>query len=108
ATQETNVVALELQGLHAGSLPVGAQSFLDRVSEAARRQEIDITWYRHENNPVALLRFQANQRRPTVRLEKLELHDGLLLVGGHSMEAAPLRAMLGIPLAATPPSEIRE
>ena len=82
-----------------GSLPVSAQSLLERVSEAARRQDIEVTWYRHEGNPVALLRFQANQPRPTVRLEKLELQEGLLVIGGHSVEAAPLRAMLGVPFA---------
>jgi hypothetical protein len=100
---ELNVVALELQGLHAGSLPISAQSLLERISDAARRQDIEVTWYRHEGNPVALLRLQANQPRPTVRLEKIQLYDGLLILGGHSVEAAPLRAMLGVPIPASSP-----
>jgi hypothetical protein len=107
AKQETNVVALELQGLHAGSLPVSAQSLLDRISEVVRRDEnnaIEITWYRHEGNPVALLRFQANQPRPTVRLDTLQLGQGELIIGGRSVEAAPLRAMLGVPVTAFKPS----
>lgn len=102
--RETNVVALELQALRAGSLPITAQSLLERVSEAARRQDIEVTWYRHEGNPVALLRFQANQPRPTVRLQRLELKDGELVVGGTSVEAAPLRAMLGVPAGAWAPA----
>ena len=102
--KETNVVALELQALRAGSLPITAQSLLERVSEAARRQDIEVTWYRHEGNPVALLRFQANQPRPTVRLQRLELKDGELVVGGTSVEAAPLRAMLGVPAGAWMPA----
>jgi hypothetical protein len=102
--KDVNVVAMELQGLHAGSLPITAQSLLDRVSEVARRQDIEVTWYRLDGNPVALLRFQATQPRPTVRLERLELSDGQLLVVGRSNEAAPLRAMLGVPDGALIPT----
>jgi hypothetical protein len=102
--KDTNVVALELQGLRAGSLPIAAQSLLDRVSEVARQQDIEVTWYRRDGNPVALLRFQATQPRPTVRLERLELSEGELLVVGRSAEAAPLRAMLGVPATALVPS----
>jgi hypothetical protein len=94
---EVNVVGLELQGLHAGSLPISAQSLLESVSDVARRQDIEVTWYRWNGNPVALLRFQATQQRPTVRLEHLTLQKGLLTIGGHSIEGSgsPLRAMLG-------------
>jgi hypothetical protein len=94
---EPNTVALEIQGLHAGSLPISAQSLLDRVSEVARRQDIEVSWYRHSGNPVALLRFQAAQPRPTVRLERLVLQKGMLVIGGRSVESAPLRAMLAPP-----------
>jgi hypothetical protein len=102
--KDVNVVAMELQGLHAGSLPITAQSLLDRVSEVARRQDIEVTWYRLNGNPVAVLRFQATQPRPTVRLERLEVSEGQLLIVGRSAEAAPLRAMLGVPLEALIPS----
>src|SRR5947208_645220 len=37
AASELNVVALELQGLHVGALPISAQSLLERISETARR-----------------------------------------------------------------------
>jgi hypothetical protein len=94
APKEPNVVALELQGLHAGSLPIAAQSLLEQVSEGARQNSIDVTWYRHNGNPVALLRFQADQDRPTVRLDHLVLHKGMLEIRGRSIDSAPLRAML--------------
>jgi hypothetical protein len=93
-TKEPNVVALELQGLHAGSLPIAAQSLLEQVSETARQNNIEVTWYRHRGNPVALLRFQADQDHPTVRLDHLVLHKGVLEIHGRSTESAPLRAML--------------
>ncbi len=95
AAREPNVVALELQGLHAGSLPISAQSLLERVSETARQNNIEVTWYRYKGNPVALLRFQADQDRPTYRLERLTLHDGLIEIHGRSIDASPLRAGAG-------------
>ena len=102
AAAEPNCVALELLGLRAGSLPISTQSLLERISEAVRGKDIEVTWYRHTNgNAVAVLRFQAHQPRPTVRLERLELTQGELVIGGRSVEGAPtspLRAMLGDPL----------
>jgi hypothetical protein len=91
--REPNVIALELRGLHAGSLPIAAQSLLESVSETARQNNIEVTWYRHQGNPVALLRFQADQDRPTYRLDHLVLEQGVIRVDGRSVEA-PLRAMV--------------
>jgi hypothetical protein len=97
-TQEVNVVAVEVESLKAGSLPIAAQSLLERVSEVARRQDIEVPWYRHEGNPVALLRFQANQSRPTIRLQRLVLRQGELVIEGRSADdAPPVRSMLNNP-----------
>jgi hypothetical protein len=97
---QPNVVAVELQGLHAGSLPISSQSLLERIYEAARQHNIDVTWYRHDGNPVALLRFQAEQRRPTVQLHSLELQKGKLRITGRS--SASFRVMLPSSLTANP------
>jgi hypothetical protein len=85
---ELNVVALELQGLHAGSLPISAQSLLEEISEVARKKNIEVTWYRHGGNPVALLRFVSDNPRPTVQLKYLRVADGALTIAGIS-EPAP-------------------
>ena len=89
--REPNVIALELRGLHAGSLPIAAQSLLESVSETARENNIEITWYRHQGSPVALLRFQADQDRPTYQVDHLVLQQGVIRVDGRSVEA-PMRA----------------
>jgi hypothetical protein len=92
-THEPNLVGLELQSLHAGALPISAQSLLEQVSETAQQHHIEVTWYRHKNgNPVALLRFQADRPRPTVQLRRLELRKGLIVIGGESIEGAPSHA----------------
>jgi hypothetical protein len=87
--KEANVVALEFQGMHAGALPISSQSLLERASETARQHDIDPTWYRHNGHPVLLLRFQAGRSRPTFQLEQLDLHQGLLCIGGRSLDTTP-------------------
>ena len=63
AKEESNVAALEIQGMHLGALPVSAQSILERLSEAADSNNVKLSWYRYNGNPVAILRFQSDQRR---------------------------------------------
>ena len=63
---------------------------LSYITETARRSNIDCTWYRHGGNPVAILRFQSDQRS-SVRLENLDLHPGKIYIKGQSLEpAAPV------------------
>ena len=100
---EPNVVAVEIQGLHAGGLPFTAQSLLERVFEVAKRKNIQVTWYHYNGNPVALLNFSAGQPRPPVKLERLDLRNGALVIGGKSIEL--LRAMLTFSPSRLPPTE---
>ena len=89
--EEPNAVALELVSMRAGALPIVSQSLMEVISEAARRNDIGITWYRRQSNPVALLRFQSSPR-PTVQLQRLELTQGKLRIAGRSLEDGPPRA----------------
>jgi hypothetical protein len=93
ARAEVNVLALEIVSLQAGSLPLSTGTLLDYISEAARRENIDITWYRHEGHPVAIMRFQSDLTRPTFQFDRVELQDGRLTIAGRSTD----------PLAAAPP-----
>jgi hypothetical protein len=84
AQGETNTVGLELLGLHVGALPISAQSLLEHVSEAARRNGVDVSWYRYNGHPVALLRFAPNQPRSPVQLKHVDLKEGRMLIQGRS------------------------
>lgn len=84
ARSELNTVALELIGLHAGSLPISAQSLLEHVSETARRSGIDVSWYRQNGHPVAMLHFAPDQPRTKVHLKHVEIKDGRLTIQGRS------------------------
>ncbi len=93
---EPNVIAVELTALHAGALPVSMQSVLERIAEAAHQWDVDVTWYRHEGNPVALVRFQPDRPNPAVVLQRLELEHGKVTIEGKSAEPAPLKAVLSM------------
>ncbi len=75
------MVALQLDGLRAGSVPIQAQTLLDRFSEALRRKDIEVNWYRYDGKPVALLRFQPGCKTPSVVLRNLKLEAGRVVIG---------------------------
>ena len=87
--KELNVVAVEFQAVHAGALPISAQSMLERVAAMAEQHDIDPTWYRLNGHPVLVLRFQAERSTPTFQLQRLELQAGKLLVAGRSNDSSP-------------------
>jgi hypothetical protein len=91
---EPNVVAMELQGFHAGALPISAQSLLDRVAEVGRQAGIDVSWYRLNGHPAALLRFGTDQPRQTVLLDTVTLQPGSLAVKGHAIDPTPTRGVM--------------
>jgi hypothetical protein len=102
---EANVVALELEGFHAGALPISAQSVLERVAEVARQNGIDVSWYRTNGHPVALLRFGTDQPRTTVVLDAVKLQPGSLAVKGHAIEPIAGSVMLPRAESAQAPTE---
>lgn len=86
---ERNVVAVEVCDLRAGRLGVGSQTILDSIAEAARESNVEVTWYRHGNNPVGLFRFFADQPQPSTQILTLDVKDGKLTVAGRSFLDQP-------------------
>jgi hypothetical protein len=86
-SKKTNTVAVEVLSLKAGALPVGAQRYLDRLGEAARESNTEVTWYRHDGHPVGLFRFYANQQQPPVLIQSVAAGDGKITVGGKGANA---------------------
>lgn len=86
APQEQNAVVLELEGFHAGALPISARSLLEQVSEVGRSNGIGVSWYRDLNtgHPVAVLRFQEDQQRAKWVLDALQLDAGAITITGRS------------------------
>jgi hypothetical protein len=86
---QPNVVVVELQGLHAGALPISAQSLLEDISTTLTRQRIQLSWYRHHGNPTAALKFPSDEPRPTAVLQKINLKPGILEIVGRSSDVYP-------------------
>lgn len=85
---ELNTIAIELVDAHAGALPIGwiVKSKLDQVTELVRdKWNADVTWYRHEGHPTALLRFYAGQPTPPSRFRLLKIENGAVMFGGKSL-----------------------
>lgn len=83
---ETNLIAVEVVRLRAGGMPISPQFFLDRIREIARRENIEVKWYRRDGHPVAMLRLQAYQRQPSIHLQQLRLQQGQIVIFGRSVE----------------------
>jgi hypothetical protein len=80
--KEPNVLAVEIRRRRAGALPISSQALVNELAEIAARHNIEVTSYRYEGNPVALIRFQADQPRPTAQLKCLRVGLGELRIGG--------------------------
>jgi len=102
APKDQNVVAIEILGRKAGALPLTTQGLLKEIGEVASRRNIEVTWYRRDGNPVALVRFQADRAHPTFRLRRLDLRDGILTIGGVSLEPLPIQAAADRPAVTAP------
>jgi hypothetical protein len=87
--KEYNMVALELERVRAGMIPISGRSVLERMGDTIRQHNrgLEFNWYRHDGKPVALLRFQADKVVPTIRLQQMEVKDGQLLIAGCAFEA---------------------
>jgi hypothetical protein len=93
---EVNLMGMEVCDLRAGRLGIGAQSILDAIEELARSSNIDVTWYRHNHNPVGLFRFFPDQPQPVSQVQTLEVRDGQIVIAGRTLtdmppDAAPIR-----------------
>jgi hypothetical protein len=91
--KEVNMIAVEIVGRHAGSLPISAQSLLEVIAEQARNNNVEVKWYRHNGNPVALVQFQSDKSRPTFQLRHLILESKLLRIGGMPLEPGQQAAL---------------
>ena|SRR5437762_1567374 len=101
APGEENVICVEFLGRHAGALPIATQSLLNDISDVAAHNGLDVTWYRHGSNPVALVKIQQNPRNPSsARLKRLEVKQGWMVVGGAAQEPV----LSGAAKTATAPS----
>ena len=89
APKEANLLAVEVRSRRAGGLPISSLALLKELSELAKRHNIDVTAYRHNGNPVALVRFQSGESvRPSMLLSVLKIAPGSLTISGQTVDTA--------------------
>jgi len=85
---EVNTIAVELTRMNAGAIPLSPGLLLESIAEAASRSNASVTWHRIRGNPVALIRLQKDQARPSLQLQQMEVKEGKIVLTGRSMEPA--------------------
>jgi hypothetical protein len=93
--REPNLIAVEIEQLRAGAMPLAVKSLRQQIDEEARKLNIDVQWYRNDGNPVAILRLQADKREATQILRDLEIREGMIAFKGRTTdpEVKPLIAL---------------
>jgi len=81
---EDNVLALTLEKIRAGVIPISADRFIEPIAEQAREHGLDIRWTRENGLPVALIHFSPDQERTDVVLEHLNIRPGQIRLSGRS------------------------
>lgn len=107
---DPNVIALTIEKIRAGVMPVPANQVLDRIAEHARDRGIDVRWEREAGLPVAKLSYQPHLGRRDIVLEHFQILDGYVRLIGRSessRELARLRLPTGRFLQANFPKKRR-
>jgi hypothetical protein len=87
---EPNVIALRVQGAHAGALPLPLADILDGITQAAEELNLRIRWLMAERDPIALITIPQPEgdEHPAVQIESLELREGAIYLAGRTLPRA--------------------
>ena len=81
-----NELALTIEKIRAGVVPIRADQILDRITEAARSHGLEVRWERDGDLPVALIKYTPNPRRRDVIIERLQILEGQIRLAGRSIK----------------------
>jgi hypothetical protein len=94
---DENVLALTLEKIQAGMLPIPADQLLDKITAHAQAHGLDLRWEREGHLPVALIRYSPHSRRRDIVLEQLEVLNGQIRLSGRSDRRAGAATTLRLP-----------
>ncbi len=86
-TDQPNVLAIEVDDLRAGNLPLPISNFRAQVSNFAARGDLEIRWSEEAGNPIALVTVPSEHERyvsKPVIIEQLNLEAGQVSLAGHT------------------------
>lgn len=79
-----NEVALTLEKIRAGALPIPSDKLIDRITAHALSRGLDLSWEKRDGQNVATVRYTADPNRTDVVLERLEVVKGRIRLAGRS------------------------
>jgi hypothetical protein len=83
-----NQVALTLEKIRAGIVPISAEWVIERITDQVRLRGFEIEWKTENDLPVALIRYQPESGRNGVVLESLLIRDGEIRLAGRSTKVS--------------------
>ena len=86
-TEHANLLAVRVEQLRAGSLPIPLQSFLRGITREAAKGDIAVVWDMDDTGPVALVTVPSEHPkfvRTPIIIEALVLQNGHLSLAGHT------------------------
>jgi hypothetical protein len=91
-----NVLALTLEKIQAGMLPIPADRLLEKITQHARDRGLDVRWEREGELPVAMIHYTPHIRRRDIVLEQMEVLNGRIRLSGRS-DRRGAAAMISLP-----------
>ena len=83
-------VALTIEKIRAGVVPIPAEQLLDKIADAARARGLDVRWEEDDGLPVAIVKYTPDARRRDVILDKLQVLEGQIRMAGRSQKGRSL------------------
>lgn len=89
---QPNVLALEIRGAQAGTVPLPLARVLDEVTRVASSLDLQVSWAESEGHPTALLKIPPPEEDDdkAVIVEDIELRDGSIYLSGKTVPLAEL------------------
>ena len=95
AHDEPNTVVIQFLGMRVGALPIHAQHLLEQVADCLRQSGVEVSWFRYQVAPTAVMRFGADQARPDYQIVDLGIRDGKIHIRGKSADPEPAPLLEG-------------
>lgn len=92
-----NVLALTIEQIRAGVLPISADQILEQITDYARGHGLEVDWQRENGLPVAMIHYRPNVRRRDIVLETLLIANGQIRLSGRSDRRSGAAAALTLP-----------
>jgi hypothetical protein len=81
---EGNRLAVTLEKVRAGIVPIPAEQLIPRITAHALAMGLDLHWEKHGEHSVALVKFSPSLKRRDIVLDRVQLLNGQIRIGGRS------------------------